>query len=42
MTAICAGCQQVVEQLRQDDRITAVFICSLGKKTKYFAASRAW
>jgi hypothetical protein len=28
----------VVEQLRADGRITSVFICKLGKKTK----SRAW
>ncbi len=34
--ALCAVCQRLVDRLRQDDRITGVFIFS--KKTKYYAA----
>jgi hypothetical protein len=37
---LCASCRRVVEQLREDGRITAVFICNLGRKTRYFALSR--
>jgi hypothetical protein len=39
MLVLCARCRNVVEQLRKDGRITAVFICNLGRKTRYFAAS---
>ena len=44
MPALCTRCRHVVEQLRKDGRITAVFICNLGRKTRYFAASSdsAW
>ena len=38
--ALCTSCQRLVERLRQDDRITGVFIFSRGKKTKYYAAFR--
>jgi hypothetical protein len=37
---LCTSCQRLVERLRQDDRITGVFIFSRGKKTKYYAAFR--
>jgi len=37
---LCAGCQRLVDRLRQDDRIAAVFIFSRGKETKYYAAFR--
>ena len=37
---LCSGCQHLVDRLRQDDRITGVFIFSRGKKTKYYAAFR--
>ena len=37
---LCTGCQRLVDRLRQDDRITAVFIFSRGKETKYYAAFR--
>jgi hypothetical protein len=37
---LCAGCQRLVDRLRQDDRVTAVFIFSRGKETKYYAAFR--
>jgi hypothetical protein len=37
--ALCTRCRNVVEQLRKDGRITAVFICNLGRKTRFFAAS---
>jgi hypothetical protein len=36
--ALCTDCQGLVDRLRQDDRITAVFIFSRGKETKYYAA----
>jgi hypothetical protein len=39
MPALCTRCRNVVEQLRKDGKITAVFICNLGRKTRYFAAS---
>jgi hypothetical protein len=39
MLVLCTQCRNVVEQLRKDGRITAVFICNLGRKTRYFAAS---
>jgi hypothetical protein len=44
MLVLCTRCRNVVEQLRKDGRITAVFICNLGRKTRYFAASSdsAW
>jgi hypothetical protein len=38
---LCADCQRLVDRLRQDDRITAVFIFSRGKETKYYAAFRS-
>lgn len=34
---LCERCKRVVEQLRRDARVSAVFIFSLGKKTKYYA-----
>ena len=37
---LCTGCQRLVDRLRQDDRITGVFIFSRGKKTKCYAAFR--
>ena len=37
---LCADCQRLVDRLRQDDRITAVFIFSRGSETKYYAAFR--
>ena len=37
---LCERCRRVVEQLRRDTRVTAVFIFSLGKKTKYYAMLR--
>jgi CRISPR/Cas system-associated protein Cas10 (large subunit of type III CRISPR-Cas system) len=37
---LCTSCQHLVDRLRQDDRITGVFIFSRGKKTKYYAAFR--
>jgi hypothetical protein len=37
---LCADCQRLVDRLRQDDRITAVFIFSRGNETKYYAAFR--
>ena len=33
---LCERCKCVVEQLKRDARVTAVFIFSLGKKTKYY------
>ena len=33
---LCERCKRLVEKLRRDARVTAVFIFSLGKKTKYY------
>ncbi len=38
MTMLCRDCHCFVEQMRQDTRIVAFFIFSLGNKTKYYAA----
>jgi DNA-directed RNA polymerase subunit RPC12/RpoP len=38
--ALCANCLRLVDQLRQDDRITAVFIFGRRKQTKFYAAVR--
>jgi hypothetical protein len=37
MPTLCTNCHRFVEQMRQDTRIMAVFIFSLGKETKYYA-----
>jgi len=44
MNKLCERCKRVVEQLRRDVRVTAVFIFSLGKKAKYYVTlkSSAW
>ena len=38
MATLCRECHRLVEQMRQDTRIVAFFIFSLGNKTKYYAA----
>lgn len=38
MATLCRDCHRFVEQMRQDTRIVAFFIFSLGNKTKYYAA----
>jgi hypothetical protein len=40
MATLCADCHRLVEQLRHDGRITAVFIFTQRNKTKYYAAFR--
>jgi hypothetical protein len=37
MPTLCTNCHRFVEQMRQDTRIMAVFIFSLGSETKYYA-----
>jgi hypothetical protein len=37
MPTLCTNCHRFVEQMRQDTRIMAVFIFSLGNETKYYA-----
>jgi hypothetical protein len=37
MSTLCTNCHRFVEQMRQDTRIMAVFIFSLGNETKYYA-----
>ena len=37
---LCTDCQRLVDRLRQDDRISGVFIFRRGKKTKCYAAFR--
>jgi hypothetical protein len=38
---LCERCRRVVERMRRDSRVTAVFIFSLGKKTKYYAVLKS-
>jgi hypothetical protein len=38
MARLCRDCHCFVEQMRQDSRIVAFFIFSLGNETKYYAA----
>jgi hypothetical protein len=40
MATLCAECHRLVDRLRQDDRVTAVFIFTRRNKTKYYAAFR--
>ena len=40
MATLCADCHRLVDQLRHDDRIIAVFIFTQRNKTKYYAAFR--
>jgi hypothetical protein len=40
MATLCADCHGLVDRLRHDDRITAVFIFTQRNKTKYYAAFR--
>ena len=37
MPTLCTNCHHFVEQMRQDARIMAVFIFSVGNETKYYA-----
>ena len=37
MPTLCTNCHRFVEQMRQDARIMAVFIFSVGNETKYYA-----
>jgi hypothetical protein len=37
MPTLCTNCHRFVEQMRQDTRIMAVFIFTLGSETKYYA-----
>jgi len=41
MNKLCERCKRVVEQLRRDVRVTAVFIFSLGKKAKYYVTLKS-
>jgi hypothetical protein len=40
MATLCADCHHLVDQLRHDDRITAVFIFTQRNKTRCYAAFR--
>ena len=41
VTALCSNCCSFIEQASDDTRIIAVFISSLGREAKYYAAFQA-
>ena len=40
IVGLCTSCQSLVDRLRQNDEIRAVFLFRRGKQTKFYAALR--